>query len=230
MGRDQSWRVSLSGLLFQFTRPHGARPRASPARRPSRLGFNSRARMGRDTRWPLEGWTLSCFNSRARMGRDFNPLLNNLQGISFNSRARMGRDRYARELGRGGAWFQFTRPHGARRMVIHITHPDKRFNSRARMGRDLERSAACRLQRDVSIHAPAWGATTTARRRKRPRMFQFTRPHGARRARTSWRRGRHCFNSRARMGRDAAGTAPNESREFQFTRPHGARLARLITR
>src|SRR5690606_11714953 len=57
---------------------------------------------------------------------------------SFNPRARVGRDRRGR--GRGG------RGQG--------------FNPRARVGRDLIERVDKAPVGDVSIHAPAWGATT----------------------------------------------------------------------
>ena len=58
--------------------------------------------------------------------------------MGFNSRARMGRDSTADEL------------------------PSQRgrFNSRARMGRDYD-AAHLAAVIEVSIHAPAWGATIT---------------------------------------------------------------------
>ena len=70
------------------------------------------------------------------------------------------------------------------------------------MGRDGRRSGV-NLAEIVSIHAPAWGATTYAMRIYEGLTFQFTRPHGARPINTD--------------------TCPCH-RSFQFTRPHGARL------
>ena len=99
----------------------------------------------------------------------------------------------------------------------------------------------------VSIHAPARGATTRKQLLNRANKFQFTRPRGARppkmldgtmrtRFNSRAREGRdqlantgfrsyRCFNSRAREGRDhrrSSVSLPN--RMFQFTRPRGARL------
>ena len=58
---------------------------------------------------------------------------------SFNPRARMGRD-YLSELGKIGG---------------------SSFNPRARMGRDAEVVDRKRKLEQVSIHAPAWGATSS---------------------------------------------------------------------
>ena len=75
------------------------------------------------------------------------------------------------------------------------------------MGRDR---AFCprKNQSQVSIHAPAWGATSIIGAKAAGLAFQFTRPHGAR----------------------PLGSAVGEIsvEVFQFTRPHGARPARLI--
>ena len=77
---------------------------------------------------------------------------------SFNSRARVGRD------GFGGCLRLLTR----------------RFNSRARVGRDWVGSKVDSYVA-VSIHAPAWGATTRwAVNSRTANLFQFTRPRGAR--------------------------------------------------
>ena len=79
-------------------------------------------------------------------------------------------------------WFQPTRPHGAR-------HTPVGYRS---------------ILKDVSTHAPAWGAT-----------------HG----RLQRRRRMPCFNPRARMGRDDTFCNWIKSLPwFQPTRPHGARL------
>ncbi len=54
--------------------------------------------------------------------------------------------------------FQSTRPRGARRPLGYLGWAKQRFNPRARAGRDL---VGTRLIHpvDVSIHAPARGAT-----------------------------------------------------------------------
>ena len=128
--------------------------------------------------------------------------------------------------------FQSTRPRGARRRW---------------------RSSVPGLQ--VSIHAPAWGATLVRLSVDSRRMFQSTRPRGARRVagrRESLSRRLVCFNPRARVGRDVevdaampyrgvsihapawgatAADAPVQSGcTFQSTRPRGARRASASTR
>ena len=242
-------------------RDAGAPPAPAPAAR-----FNSRAREGRDERLhtdasgavvsihaPARGATRrrSCgswpwsFNSRAREGRDRGGCWTRTSTIGFNSRAREGRaGRTGRTCPPRGCFNSRARE-GRDGSCPWKTSRKKCFNSRAREGRDL-RLRADHLQRLVSIHAPARGATSTRRRRSRAvarfnsraregrdeiatsrarpaRAFQFTRPRGARRR---WCRRRTTpgrFNSRAREGRDNCDFFSATVSEFQFTRPRGAR-------
>ena len=98
----------------------------------------------------------------------------------FNSRAREGRDPHGVTAEQLGALFQFTRPRGARLSAgVRSAGCGSRFNSRAREGRDDPLTLAALLE-NVSIHAPARGAT------------RQTNPRGGCRG----------FNSRAREGRD----------------------------
>ena len=98
--------------------------------------------------------------------------------------------------------FQSTRPHGARRTASTSTSGWPSFNPRARMGRD-QTAFFLRIIYNVSIHAPAWGAT--------PIVVAIEYPTGGFNPRA--RMGRDgvlsyvklftlCFNPRARMGRD----------------------------
>ena len=146
-------------ILFQFTRPHKARP-------PSWLGwsyhlprFNSRARIRRDDRKTRLMSPMQSFNSRARIRRDIAVVSDQARfgafqftrphkarragparagrNLSFNSRARIRRDPCPRT---GHIWpapFQFTRPHKARpARLVPARRARGRFNSRARIRRD----------------------------------------------------------------------------------------------
>ena len=120
-----------------------------------------------------------CFNSRAREGRDAGVVsLSGRNQVSihapargatgvagkyaaarcFNSRAREGRDGARTQDCRDVSSFQFTRPRGARHSSSTRAAYRHSFNSRAREGRD-ERTSIEPLQSEVSIHAPARGAT-----------------------------------------------------------------------
>ena len=100
----------------------------------------------------------------------------------------------------------------------------------------------------VSIHAPAWGATSMSALSSSSTSFQSTRPRGARHTTgdfvlhhvvvsihaPAWGATllfdirsplQPCFNPRARVGRDSKHYAASMSAQsFQSTRPRGARL------
>jgi len=196
------------------------------------VGFNPRARVGRDIRATAQAIQCRCFNPRARVGRDFPPSSTHRHRQSFNPRARVGRDGEVGTLVRFGAvsihapaWgattpavamlpfalFQSTRPRGARPWTPAFRSALTSFNPRARVGRDV-RASSCVLSCGVSIHAPAWGATATALDQGVLGQFQSTRPRGARPLHTGEARGRTCFNPRARVGRDGARTCRTPTR------------------
>jgi len=82
-----------------------------------------------------------------------------LRRTRFNPRARMGRDFNLINFPPIIYPFQSTRPHGARPRFRTGQFPFP----------------------EVSIHAPAWGATfSNLRINSMPSLFQSTRPHGAR--------------------------------------------------
>ena len=123
------------------------------------------------------------------------------------------------------------------------------FNSRSRVGSDRDRTPGRGLAQvsihapawgatpqpqlpsadgtEVSIHAPAWGATRLACfSRCAPFQFQFTLPRGERPSSSdltpTWAR----FNSRSRVGSDSKTPSPSQPKSmFQFTLPRGERLA-----
>ena len=55
--------------------------------------------------------------------------------------------------------FQSTLPHGERRISVAVRTLCRRFNPRSQMGSDAQ-EVFHQQRGDVSIHAPAWGATT----------------------------------------------------------------------
>ncbi len=100
---------------------------------------------------------MSCFNSRAREGRDPGrriPLAAHVVSIHAPARGAT----CCRRLLNRCLMFQFTRPRGARRWRVCYAPPYGSFNSRAREGRDQVEHLGV-LGVDVSIHAPARGAT-----------------------------------------------------------------------
>ena len=127
------------------------------------------------------------------------------------------------------------------------------FNPRARVGRDEFHMPTLHEVINVSIHAPAWGATYREKLGAyNMLLFQSTRPRGARPPASqapskSYGVSIHapawgatfpfirtfiqcvCFNPRARVGRDFRKQKPKNARpKFQSTRPRGARLGAAI--
>ncbi len=97
------------------------------------------------------------FNPRPRMGGDLLVLISMTWLICFNPRPRMGGD-----------------------LSPMLMSPKAcSFNPRPRMGGD-HKSKLTFLGLRVSIHAPAWGATTSCHSIKQPHGFQSTPPHGGR--------------------------------------------------
>ena len=128
----------------------------------------------------------------------------------------------------GSVLFQSTHPHGVRLSSINSISPFSYFNPRTRMGCDRPPLAAtkrgqkfqsthphgvrhpaaiyCDKRREISIHAPAWGATAF--------------PRGGYASNGD-------FNPRTRMGCDPMPFgSPYLPNVFQSTHPHGVRLYR----
>ena len=122
----------------------------------------------------------------------------------FNPRARRGRDQQSSFRNTKKVAFQSTRPQGARQTGHNTLH----------------------LRRQVSIHAPAGGATNFSRRFHDAITFQSTRPQGARLSATVV----FSLPLSVSIHAPAGGATQNpllkrpESLLFQSTRPQGARL------
>ena len=165
---------------FQSTRPCGARPRTDEAM-PSEVRFQS---------------TRPC-GARPSIGR-YNTSLQLFQSTRPCGARLLESRRHARPYS-----FQSTRPCGARRPVRNAISPWICFNPRARAGRDemyrpgelcgvvFQSTRPCgarhahrrgdTLRGEVSIHAPVRGATCGLRSYGHGRsVFQSTRPCGAR--------------------------------------------------
>ena len=138
---------------------------------------------------PARGATLSSalessirrsFNPRAREGRDLRPALpQNRSCVSIHAPARGATSCMTRSG--NFAWFQSTRPRGARPRLLVLLSSMPAFQSTRPRGARHEQVAACGHADGVSIHAPARGATSCPNCRG-PRTASF--------------------NPRAREGRD----------------------------
>ena len=206
-------------------------------------GFNPRAHVGRDICGNIVRGGYRGFNPRAHVGRDVE---------FFSARQRYEVSIHAPTWGatKGGSeehnkrLFQSTRPRGARRnWSVPITQT-KCFNPRAHVGRDITIFQIA-IHRDVSIHAPTWGATAESSTSDRQEevsihaptwgataqhmntifeaMCQSTRPRGARLTPKRRLTPSSSFNPRAHVGRDVCLLLPISISLFQSTRPRGAR-------
>ena len=95
--------------------------------------------------------------------------------IGFNSRARVGRDSTTFRPFMSCTKFQLTRPRGARLALKIYLRFAIGFNSRARVGRDAYQHAFLQWL-DVSIHAPAWGATKQCRGKRHGQSVSIHAP------------------------------------------------------
>ena len=143
--------------------------------------------------------------------------------------------------------FQSTRPRGARPDLGLSLFIPRDFNPRARVGRDRRRTAnSIRSSSNISIHAPAWGATRDEFLYALKGSISIHAPAWGATAGSGARAATGAnFNPRARVGRDCADGRANPShhisihapawgattdsrppalrRRFQSTRPRGAR-------
>ena len=234
--------------MFQFTLPHGERPQSRQPANP-RGCFNSRSRMGSDltssvSSWPASvsihapAWgatgvdsnrkiTLFCFNSRSRMGSDPKTPRPPTSPRRFQFTLPHGERRGASATSTTAGRFQFTLPHGERPLRLARPAGLHRVSIHAPAWGATSLAVFAEGRDGVSIHAPAWGATTLRSLSSLPTVFQFTLPHGERRDARMGGLPPRRFNSRSRMGSDLASWLfLLFVGEFQFTLPHGERLDR----
>ena len=112
---------------------------------------------------------------------------------------------------------------GSDHLLIDDARTTNNFNPRSRMGSDPQQPLL-RIQDQISIHAPAWGATKKFFSTKTSSLFQSTLPHGERRKPFSQSARYFYFNPRSRMGSDTKSASLSASTgTFQSTLPHGER-------
>ncbi len=196
----------LSRYQFQSTPPRGGRPRVrSVGKRAIHVSIHAPA-------WGATWLDPRCWPRSMR----------------FNPRPRVGGDRRGVEFILLDVLFQSTPPRGGRPPQATTCFAwTKCFNPRPRVGGD-NISLRFGLCNQVSIHAPAWGATSTLRTWPGRSAFQSTPPRGGRLGHAgsrAYRRSvsihapawgatalverfsaaRHCFNPRPRVGGDGSG-------------------------
>ena len=206
--------------VFQSTRPHGARQETSGRRASSRVSIHA----------PARGATCRLENRRDR------PLFRSTRPHGARTlRSRIGRRKKAVSIhapARGAtAWpalapraskFRSTRPHGARLERAGRDASDGCFDPRARTGRDT--CMILEIAADVSIHAPARGATTLSA--NDPHSVHVSIHAPARGATLQRRMQTEPFDVSIHAparGATFVELRRESSRAFQSTRPHGAR-------
>ena len=145
----------------------------------------------------------SYFNPRSREGSDTGPRNISRPMSTFQSTLPRRERRLLSRYGSDWARFQSTLPRRERRMQQRGSKYDQNFNPRSREGSDTERETA-EHWKEISIHAPAKGATRPRRCARRD-MFHFNprSREGSDGGRPLEGRPRHHFNPRSREGSDA---------------------------
>ncbi len=119
--------------------------------------------------------------------------------------------------------FQSTRPYGARRHILCEWNSCKGFNPHAPTGRDIAVPALLMFFNFVSIHTPLRGATNLRPFAAAFKMFQSTRPYGARPNPPLYVGGFIVSIHTPLRGATAASARRSPVGLFQSTRPYGAR-------
>ena len=147
---------------FQSTHPRGVRPILDNIKRQDKC-FNPRTREGCDFHVPMWMMPLQCFNPRTREGCDTSSTCACRPTSRFNPRTREGCDQSLRGLCRAGySSFNPRTREGCDPGQREIPSRPTCFNPRTREGCDHLRVPAL-PHREVSIHAPARGATVELR-------------------------------------------------------------------
>ena len=210
--------------IFQFTPPRRGRPPIS-VEVGAEVNFNSRPREGGDASANALRLPPIYFNSRPREGGDglasrftvriFISIHAPAKGATgllqvgnrstlpyFNSRPREGGDSPLLDLAGDAVIFQFTPPRRGRRTARTARMLSKLFQfTPPRRGRPSFASSTVK-KINISIHAPAKGATHGEHRVKGHPGFQFTPPRRGRRHDPVQTLRRLHFNSRPREGGD----------------------------
>ncbi len=248
--RLNSSSVRRQAIKFQSTHPRGVRPIRLQRSVPSHC-FNPRTREGCDKNI-REQFAQEKVSIHAP-ARGATHLLAFLSGIwAFQSTHPRGVRLNSSSVRRQAIKFQSTHPRGVRRSLCAPGRESACFNPRTREGCDLSLSASRRCFRsfnprtregcdnllavgnqvylDVSIHAPARGATQALRGNGRLRSFNPRTREGCDCPLSLQHRKSPCFNPRTREGCDPApANAADPVSAFQSTHPRGVRRQRPIS-
>ena len=148
-----------------------------------------------------------CFNPRTRVGCDSRPHHPPCRGAGFNPRTRVGCDpQDGLERREDPPWFQSTHPRGVRPCpaVPLLCRPSVSIHAPAWGATSA--GASCPTYQPVSIHAPAWGATAAPWQQPPAKTVSIHAP--------AW-------------GATTQQGAPAMRRLFQSTHPRGVRPNRV---
>ncbi len=176
--------------------------RCGPAIRYLASGFNPRTRMGCDDMPTRTVKGLVWFQSTHPHGVRLFVVTHTILPFWFQSTHPHGVRQMAYGIFLTTSAFQSTHPHGVRHKAAVMRLPGSMFQSTHPHGVRHAVTYAGEVYCNVSIHAPAWGATSVQGVGKAGRAFQSTHPHGVRRSPRHCRHNRPCFNPRTRMGCD----------------------------
>ena len=196
---------------FQSTHPRGVRPAPFAGQSTRPTGFNPRTRVGCDA---------VVVDAQLNAG----PVSIHAPAWGATRRQHRPARRYRR--------FQSTHPRGVRQEYAFAIEVTLQFQSTHPRGVRLVCNAEGSGVNLVSIHAPAWGATSSSLiSSARPAVFQSTHPRGVRHRRLKLRPARPGgFNPRTRVGCDCSVDAGRKvTIKFQSTHPRGVRLVTLIS-
>ena len=224
-GRDVCQPASGSiSLMFQSTRPQGARRRRYSARL-ILCCFNPRAHKGRDEVYPLVAHHVTMFQSTRPQGaRPQHCTDSSGSEDSFNPRAHKGRDRNTAQIRPAARIVSIHAPTRGATKGTSIIRRSVGFQSTRPQGARLRPLTLINLPSQVSIHAPTRGATIDTLTDLGMLMFQSTRPQGARRGSAMMQSiDASGFNPRAHKGRDPSRETASPSRRGFNPRAHKGR-------
>ena len=183
MGSDQAFFIHFHlPVIFQSTLPHGERPAVTGFVLIWAENFNPRSRMGSDENRQLSKSRIAEFQSTLPHGErlwlfvaaggagGFQSTLPHgerpeieskaLRSTNFNPRSRMGSDERRMVALLDDGKFQSTLPHGERLFLKNLGLTIWKFQSTLPHGERLaDTLESIQADFDISIHAPAWGAT-----------------------------------------------------------------------
>ena len=239
--------AGLATPSFQFTLPRGERPTEPREAEETYLRFNSRSRVGSDNRPIIVKTRTTGFNSRSRVGSDCLVVLVSRKdgwfqftlprgerpsalwpmhwlSVSFNSRSRVGSDRTTAGVAFVEFLFQFTLPRGERHAKDRLEDHGEQFQFTLPRGERPTWNTPPSFLNNVSIHAPAWGATLGPGRGGRQRQVSIHAPAwGATKCSLGYRRALRVSIHAPAWGATKVHPRGINKSLFQFTLPRGER-------